>query len=166
MNINIRKWQIEDLDDLVYYANNKNIADNLADEFPYPYTAESGQQFIQRVASDDPTKIFAITIDNKAIGSIGIFPESGTHRKNAAIAYWVAEPFWGRGIAAKAIKLIIEYGLRTFNITRIYAKPYSSSLRSHRVLEKTGFKLEAIIKDGIFKNGKYLDELIYAYTNK
>ncbi len=163
MNISIRKWQTSDLENLTQYANNKNISDKLADAFPFPYTEDFGLNFIQRVSNENPTKIFAITFDHKAIGSIGIFPSTDIHRKNADIAYWIAEPYWGRGIAVKAIAQIIDYAFKTFDISRIYAKPYGSNPNSHRVLEKAGFELEATLKNAVYKNEKYLDELIYIY---
>ncbi|OYQ44827.1 GNAT family N-acetyltransferase [Flavobacterium cyanobacteriorum] len=165
MDISIRKWDKSDIDNLKLYANNKNISDKLADAFPFPYTEDFGLKFIDRVSNESPTKIFAITIEDKAIGSIGIFPCSDIHRKNADIAYWIAEPYWGRGVAVKAIALIIDYAFKTFGITRIYAKPYGSNPNSHRVLEKAGFELEATLKNAVFKNNEYLDELIYVYTN-
>lgn len=165
MNIKIRKWQLSDIDNLVQFANNKSISDKLADAFPFPYTKEFGLNFIERVSTEEPTKIFAITIDDKPIGSIGIFPATDIHRKNADIAYWIAEPFWGQGIAVRAIAIIIDYAFKTFNISRIYAKPYGSNPNSHKVLEKAGFELEATLKNAVFKNNEYLDELIYFYTN-
>jgi [ribosomal protein S5]-alanine N-acetyltransferase len=164
MNIRIRKWQMSDIDHLVRYANNKNVSDKLADGFPYPYTKEFGLSFIERVTAEHPAKIFAITQDDEAIGSIGIFPGTDIHRKNADIAYWIAEPFWGRGIAVQAITQIVDYAFRTFDITRIYARPYGSNRSSHRVLEKAGFKLEATLKNAVYKNDQYLDELIFTYT--
>lgn len=164
MNIGIRKWQTSDLENLVRYANNKNISDKLADAFPYPYTKEFGMRFIEKVSTEDPTKIFAITLEDNAVGSIGIFPDTDIHRRNAAIAYWVAEPYWGRGIAVKAIALIMDYAFRTFDIVRVYAKPYGGNPNSHKVLEKAGFELEATLKNAVYKNGQYLDELIYSYT--
>jgi RimJ/RimL family protein N-acetyltransferase len=163
MNISIRKWQTSDIDNLVQYANNKNISDKLADAFPYPYTKEFGMRFIEKVSNESPTKIFAITLENKAIGSIGVFPDTDIHRKNAAIAYWIAEPYWGKGIAMKAITLIIDYAFKTFDISRIYAKPYGGNPNSHKVLEKAGFFLEATLTNTVYKNEKYLDELIYTY---
>lgn len=164
MKVEIRKWRKADIDNLVQYANNKNISDKLADAFPFPYTKEFGLNFIERVTNEEPTKIFAITLDDEVVGSIGIFPATDIHRKNADIAYWIAEPFWGKGIAVKAIDLIIDYAFSTYSISRIYAKPYGSNPNSHRVLEKAGFKLEAILKNAVFKNDQYLDELIYCYT--
>jgi ribosomal-protein-alanine N-acetyltransferase len=164
MNILIRKWQLSDIDNLVQYANNKNISDKLADAFPFPYTKEFGLNFIQRVSTESPTRIFVITLDGKAIGSIGIFPGTDIHRKNADIAYWIAEPFWGRGIANMAIAQIVDYAFTTFDISKIYAKPYGSNPNSHRVLEKAGFRLEATLKCAVYKNEEYLDELIYVYN--
>ena len=38
MNFTLRPWNIGDLDSLVKYANNPNIANNLMDKFPYPYS--------------------------------------------------------------------------------------------------------------------------------
>lgn len=166
MNIAIRKWTISDLENLQKYANNKNISDNLADAFPNPYTNEDAVKFLERVSNDNPTKIFAITLDNQAIGSIGFFPDSDIHRKNAALAYWIAEPFWGKGVAPKAIKLILEYGFKNFDVVRAYAKPFGRNLNSHRVLEKSGFSLEATLKRSIYKNGQFLDELIYSITKE
>lgn len=164
MKIEIRIWKTSDLAHLTQYANNKNISDKLADAFPFPYTKEFGMKFIERVSSENPTKIFAITVDDQAIGSIGIFPGTDIHRKNADIAYWIAEPYWGKGIAVEAINQIIKYAFTTFDISKVYAKPYSSNPNSQRVLEKAGFTLEATLKNAVYKNGAYLDELIYVYN--
>ncbi len=161
MNIKIRKWQLSDIENLVQYANNKKISDNLADAFPFPYSRDFGLEFIKRVSDEEPTKIFAITCENNAIGSIGIFPNQDIYRKNGAIAYWIAEPYWGKGIATSAIEQILKYGFDELELTRIYAKPFGTNIGSQRVLEKTGFELEATIPKAVFKNNKYLDEKIF-----
>ena len=140
---------------------NKKISENLADAFPFPYSKKFGLDFIKRVSNERSTKIFAITHNDNAIGSIGIFPDQDIYRKNAAIAYWVGEPYWGKGVATSAIKLILAYGFDKFDITRIYAKPFGTNINSQRVLEKVGFKLEATIPKAVFKNGQFLDEKIY-----
>jgi ribosomal-protein-alanine N-acetyltransferase len=162
MNITIRNWVIEDIPELTKYANNRHIWNNLADVFPSPYTEADAEEFIKKVKKDSPRKILAIDTEGQAIGSIGIFPESDIHRKNAAIAYWIAEPFWGKGIATQAVRLMLEYSFNKFEVTRIYAKPFGFNKASHSVLEKAGFKKEAVIKNGVFKNNQYFDEYIYS----
>jgi ribosomal-protein-alanine N-acetyltransferase len=107
-------------------------------------------------------KVFAIEVDGIACGSIGIFPQTDVHRKNAEMGYWLAEDYWGRGIITEAIERTIEYGFRTFDINRIFARPYATNRASQRVLEKAGMRLEARFEKSLFKNGEFLDECIYS----
>ena len=78
------------------------------------------------------------------------------------LGYWLAEPFWGNGIMSKAIEEIVDYGFDKFQITRIFARHYGSNKASQRVLEKAGFVLEATFEKTFYKNGEFLDELVYA----
>ena len=161
MDIKLKKWSEADLDSLVKYANNWNVAKWLTNGFPHPYTQEDGKAYLSMIANDNPTKVFAIEVNEEAVGSIGIFPQSDLHEKSAEMGYWLAEEFWGQGIMPKAIQEIVEYGFRTFDIVRIFARPFSTNLKSQRVLEKVGFKLEARLEKALFKNGEFMDELIY-----
>jgi RimJ/RimL family protein N-acetyltransferase len=78
------------------------------------------------------------------------------------LGYWVAEPFWGKGIMTKAVLQMVDYGFKTFDITRIFARPFGTNIASQTVLEKAGFILEARLDKTLYKNGEFLDELIYA----
>lgn len=162
MNFTLRKWQGDDIDSLVRYANNYHIAKNLTNQFPHPYTHEDGANFLNAIASDSPTKVFAIDINGEATGSIGIFPQADIHCKNAEMGYWLAEPYWGNGIMPRAISELVQYGFGTFDITRVFARPFGTNVASQRVLEKAGFTLEARFEKTLFKNGVFMDELIYA----
>jgi len=160
MNFTLRKFRESDLASLVKYANNYNIAKFLTNQFPHPYNEDDGRKFLSKAVSDD-SGIFAIDIDGEAVGAIGIFPQSDIHEKNAEMGYWLAEPFWGNGITTQAIREMVEYGFKTFNIIQIYARPYSANPASQRVLEKAGFVCEARLKNAVYKHGNYMDELIY-----
>ncbi len=162
MEFKLRPWHIDDLENLVKYANNFNISKNLTDAFPFPYTEEKGKWFIEMASSGNPIHIFAIDINGEAVGGIGIHPQSDVMRKNAELGYWIAEPFWGKGIMSKAIPQMVEFGFRTYDISRIYARPYGHNIASQKILEKNGFVLEAHIKNNLYKNGEFVDELIYA----
>ncbi|MDR0766857.1 MAG: GNAT family N-acetyltransferase [Methanosarcinales archaeon] len=161
----LRKWSGADLDSLVKYADNRNIAKWMTNKFPHPYTREDGEAFLSLIANDHPVKVFAIEIAGEAVGSIGIFPQADVHEKNAEMGYWLAEEYWGRGIMPKVIQEVAAYGFQTFDIVQIFARPFSSNLNSQRVLEKAGFTFEARIKNAIFKNGEMMDELIYVKHN-
>ena len=161
MNFTLRPFRNSDLASLVKYANNYNIAKFLTNQFPHPYTEEDGQKFISNVSNDTPTKVFAIDVNGETVGAIGIFPQSDIHEKNAEMGYWLAEPFWGNGIITRAIGETVEYGFKTFDIFQIFARPFSTNPASQRVLGKAGFVCEVRLKNAVYKNGNFMDELIY-----
>jgi [ribosomal protein S5]-alanine N-acetyltransferase len=165
--IRLRVWTMDDLDYIVRFANNKRIADNLTDAFPHPYTKENGISYITTcrpnpAGTGDPVRVFAIEVDGIPCGSIGLMVQSDIHRKNAEMGYWLAEAYWGRGIMTEAVRQMIEFGFGNLDITRIFARPFSTNLASQRVLEKAGMKLEGRFEKTLIKNGQYIDELIYA----
>jgi RimJ/RimL family protein N-acetyltransferase len=160
--VTLRPWKAEDLNVLVRFADNANIAKWLTNTFPHPYTRDDGIRFLQNVTAFDPPRVLAICFESMPVGSIGIFPQTDIFSRNAELGYWLAEEFWGKGIMPEAIIQMCEYGFSTFEIDRIYARPFGTNIPSQRVLEKTGFILEARFESTIFKNGDYHDELVYA----
>ena len=141
MNCKIRKWKLSDAKDLASVISNKKIQDNLRDGLPYPYTEQDATDYISAMLSEDEneTFAFAITTDNKAIGSIGAFRQKNIHKHTAEIGYYIAEEYWGKGLMTEAVKQICSYIFDKSNIVRIYAEPFSYNKASCRVLEKSGF---------------------------
>ncbi len=166
MKFKLRAWNLNDIENLVKYANNYNIAKNLTNQFPHPYTRENGIAFITMAAKEKPLNIFAIEINGRASGGIGLYPKEDIYCKNAELGYWLAEPYWSKGIITNAIKQVVTYGFMTFDIDRIFARPFGTNIGSQRALEKAGFILEGKFDKIIYKKGEYLDELIYAIRKK
>jgi RimJ/RimL family protein N-acetyltransferase len=158
----IRPWQDDDLASLVKYANNRKIWANLRDGFPHPYLEENGRAYLETLRGLDPLTIFAIATPEEAIGSIGLFPGKDVHRLTAEMGYWLAEPYWGQGIMSEAATRFTDAAFVAFGLVRIHAEPYATNSGSCRVLEKAGFTLEGRLKASVFKDGKILDQLMYA----
>lgn len=160
----IRKWKLSDAANLAAALSNKKVQDNLRDGLPYPYTEQDGIDFISAMLSADKndTFAFAITIDDKAIGSIGAFRQSNIHQLTAELGYYIAEEYWGKGIMAEAVKQICEYVFSVSDIIRIYAEPFAYNTASCRVLEKSGFQYEGTLRKNAVKNGKVLDMKLYS----
>jgi [ribosomal protein S5]-alanine N-acetyltransferase len=160
----LRPWSMTDLDNLVKHANNINIAKNLTDKFPFPYTEEAGRNFISYATNTDGSAtIFCIEVDGEAAGGIGVHPMEDVFRKNAELGYWLAEPYWGKGIMTAALKEMIDYAFKNYDITRLFARPYGSNVASQKLLEKCGFVLEARFEKTLYKNETFEDELVYGY---
>ncbi len=166
MEFILRPWTALDLGNLVRYADNAKIAANMTNKFIHPYTIEQGKNFIDFASQTTPCRIFAIAVGEEAIGAAGIHPQADIFCKNAELAYWIGEPFWGKGIATKVVTEMVEYGFKTWDLDRIFARPFGTNIASQRVLEKAGFTLEGKFENTIFKNGNYTDELVYAIRKK
>ena len=160
----IRKWELSDAAALAAALSNKKIQDNLRDGLPYPYTEQDGQEYISAMLSADEneTFAFAITVDGKVIGSIGVFRQGNIHRRTAELGYYIAEEYWGRGIMTEAVEQICAYVFERSDIIRIYAEPFAYNAASCRVLEKAGFQYEGTLRSNAVKNGRVLDMKMYA----
>ena len=164
MNCKIRKWKLTDAKDIAVALSNKKIQDNLRDGLPYPYSEQDGIDFISSMlsANEDETFAFAITLDDKVIGSIGVFRQQNIHRQTAEMGYYIAEEYWGKGIMTDAVKQICEYVFKNSDILRIYAEPFAYNAGSCRVLEKAGFQYEGTLRNNAVKNGKVIDMKMYS----
>jgi ribosomal-protein-alanine N-acetyltransferase len=154
---------MEDAPAIAKYANNRNIWINMRDAFPYPYSLQDAESFVSRVIEANPITVFAIANKSAAIGSIGLMLGKDVHRCTAEMGYWLAEPFWGKGIMTQSVKKLTAYAIRELKLLRVFAEPYTSNPASARVLEKTGFICEGILRSNVLKDGKVLDQFLYSY---
>ncbi len=168
MDCQIRRWKIEDAVDLATALNNNKIQDNLRDGLPYPYTEEDAQDYIIAMlqADKNATYAFAITVDDRVIGSIGVFRKDNIHARTAEMGYYIAEPFWGKGLGTSAVKQTCEYIFTHTDIIRIFAEPFAYNTISCRVLEKSGFICEGILRSNAVKNGQVIDMKMYSYIKE
>ena len=159
----LRPWSLRDAGKLAAIADNKKIADNLRDGFPFPYSIKDAKDWLSVILPENnPPRFFAISIDKQLVGSIGIVSKTDIYRKNFEIGYFLAEEHWGKGIMTRAIKAATSYAFKDFDILRVYAEPFSDNLASRRALEKAGFNLEATLKRYVIKNGIIKDSCIYS----
>jgi len=159
----VRSWQTADAESLVAHANNRKIWMNLRDAFPHPYTKHHARDFIRAVRQREPETTFAIAVNGEAVGSIGFVMHPDVERVSAEIGYWLAEPFWGRGITTDALKGVTEHAMAAHGLTRMYALPFAWNAPSCRVLEKAGYVLEARLRCSAIKDGHLTDQLQYAF---
>jgi ribosomal-protein-alanine N-acetyltransferase len=158
----LRDWRIEDAPSIVKHADNRRIWLNLRDGFPSPYRIQDARAYIRNVNQDVPRTTFAIATASEAIGSIGLVLGKDVHRFTAELGYWLAEPFWGRGIMTRTVQYLTTWAFDTLKLHRIYAEPYSENSASRRVLEKSGFACEGILRSSAYKDGRRMDQAVYA----
>lgn len=150
----------DDLDALIIHANNFEIAKNLRDVFPYPYTANDAGNFIK--IAENNTNILAIRLNGQLIGTIGITPGSDIHKNQTELGFWIGQQYWNKGIMSACIKSYSSYIFENFDFNRIYCEVFSDNISSIKVLEKCGFVKEGVLRQSVIKNGQIKDTYIYA----
>jgi RimJ/RimL family protein N-acetyltransferase len=161
MTVELRRWRMQDAQALAAVANNRNIWNQVRDFFPSPYTVGDAMQWIAKTAEENPILNFAILADKEVVGGIGCILKEDVYKKNIEVGYFIGEPYWGRGIATEACKLICSYVEEKMDKFRIEAHTFEHNKASMRVLQKNGFYLEAIRQKAIIKNNVLLDEYLW-----
>ena len=152
-----------DADAVVRHANNANVARQLRDRFPHPYSRANAQAFL-KVSASDATNL-AIEVDGEAAGAIGYVVGTDVERYSAEIGYWLGEAHWGRGVATEALVLVSAHVFTSANLLRLFALPFADNRASIRVLEKAGYVREAVLRSSSVKYGRPRDQALYARVN-
>ena len=144
-------------------ASAREIAENTF--VPHPYSREAAQEFVDRVReqwSTDEAYVFAIVdkASDAFVGVMGIHPEA-THN-SATVGYWIGKPFWGRGIATAALRLLIRFGFEQLELNRIEAGHLDHNAASGRVMQKANMRCEGRRRQSQLHRGKYKDAVWYA----
>ena len=153
----IRKFNVNDIESLVKYANNLNVSRFLRDSFPFPYKKSDAEMWIDFVLKNQNSLSFAIADEIESIGGIGAIRFDDVHRFTAEIGFWLGEPFWNKGIVSAALKTFCNYLFDRYEFNHLTANVFKGNTASKKVLEKTGFVLEGIQRKGVYKQDKFLD---------
>ena len=140
--LTLRKISVEDIPALVKYANNKKIADRILN-IPYPFGEPDAVFRISYVVQGFKSKaryVFAIIYQKskELIGEISLHLDY--QRNIAQLGYWVAEPFWGKGIATEATEAVLKFGFEQLNLAMIFAECHVENKASEKVLLNNGMK--------------------------
>lgn len=144
-------------------ANDRRVWINLRDRFPHPYSVEDADRFIRAVGEMDPPRFLAVEIDGVVAGGVAYTLYDDVERVAAEVSYWLGTAFWGKGVATKALRALTRHTFATHSfLRRLYAVPFSSNPASARVLEKAGYRREAVLRQSVIKAGVVLDQWLYA----
>ena len=146
---------------LTRHLSNPNVLRNLSRP-PDPFTLKDAEAFIASGPAEDKGEGAAIVVEDALVGCIGYRMGQFTSCRQATVGYWLAEPFWGRGIMTRAVSHVSEYLLAKPEVIRVEAVVFSWNPASARVLEKAGFEYEGRMKQAVWKNGQVCDLLLYA----
>jgi [ribosomal protein S5]-alanine N-acetyltransferase len=161
----VRDWQPTDAPAIVRYADNRRVWINLRDRFPHPYALADAEEFLAFACNRQTRTDFAIEVAGEAVGGVGLTLHDDVERVTAEIGYWLGEPYWGRGIMPAVVRAVTRHALTELGLVRVYAIPFAWNAASARVLEKAGYVLEGRMRRSAIKDGRIIDQLLYACTD-
>ena len=95
---------------------------------------------------------------SKVIGLLSLICKK---HEQGEIGWGVGIDHRGQGFATEAARALMTYGFTSLGLHRIYATTSSANPGSRRVMERLGMRREARLREAEFRNGKWLDTLIY-----
>lgn len=146
---------------LVEHFKAKEIYDTTLN-IPYPYTEADADRWLGRRIESTRTQGKEVTFavrrdDGWMIGAVGADSLRLGESHRAEIGYWLARPYWGRGMMTDAVRAYVRYAFGELDLLRLTAHVLTVNVGSARVLEKNGFRLEGRLRKH-FRKGEALHD--------
>ncbi|MGF6906545.1 GNAT family N-acetyltransferase [Fusobacterium sp. PH5-44] len=158
----LRAYKIEDIEPSHTLINNINLRNNLNGGYLFPLSLESQKEYIEKaMVNSGPMFSFAIEEKNsgKYIGGCGINSYNEKNR-NVTVGLWLGEEFQGKGYGSDTLRTLCSHIFNEMNIHKIKLQYYKFNTKCEICYKKVGFKEEGVLRDEIFRYGKYHDIIV------
>lgn len=108
---------------------------------------------------------FVIEADGEVVGRTLL---GGIYRggfQSATVGYWVTESMSGRGIAQRALRLLVEHAFGEQGLHRLEAGVTLTNAASARILTKAGFEEYGVARDYLYMDGRWRDHRMFQLLN-
>ena len=145
----LRRWCESDAADLYMYARDPAVGPIAG--WPPHKCVEESLSVIQNVLSGPEAYAICLKSDGRAIGAIEMKLKGHTDLTDrddeCELGFWLARPFWGRGLMPEAINEILRHAFEDCGMARVWCAYYDGNAKSKRVQEKCGFRYQWTSKD-------------------
>ena len=163
MEIKLRPYQLSDVDDFMEWACDDEVI--RTSRLRHYTSREDALDYLKEVALPHPW-YRAICLEDRPIGFICVKPGSSNERCRGQISYALGSKYWGKGITTMAVKMVISsvFEFKEFSdIERLEGFVDVDNKASQRVMEKTGFQKEGVLRKYILVKGKIIDVIMYSF---
>ncbi|MDM5230431.1 GNAT family N-acetyltransferase [Lysinibacillus pakistanensis] len=99
---------------------------------------------------------------NNLIGHIALYAVKRLPYSSAFVGYAMDEIYIGKGIVTEAVKMVVRFAFDQIGLHRVEAYVSTQNNASIRVLEKSGFHREGLLRKLLYINGQWVDHYMYA----
>lgn len=159
--IRLRPLERKHLSKCVEWLNDPEVTENLA--LSEPVSMEGEQRWFDDLLRDNSTRVYAIeTVEGEHIGNVGLH-EIDLHNRKTELGIVIGEKsLWGKGYGTEAVLLALKLAFEGMNLNRVYLRTFVNNERAQKCYERAGFVKEGILREDHFKNGEYIDCLVYS----
>jgi RimJ/RimL family protein N-acetyltransferase len=155
----LRPLQDADAPVLARWANDQAVLHFLG--FAGGLSVDEEHAYIARMRQSASDRVFVITPreDGRMIGMTGLHGISAVH-SHADFGILLGErDCWGQGYGTAACRLICDYGFNRLNLHRISLCAFDFNTRGIRSYEKIGFVEEGRLRQHLWRDGAYHDDV-------
>lgn len=131
-----------------------------------PGSREAVERFIAWTLSERAAGIHACfgIVPHGMTDAVGIiqFRVSELHCRTAEWGFALGADYWGRGLFTEAAQLALDFAFDVLRIHRLEARAAVRNGRGNGALRKLGAVQEGILRRSFFKDGEYLDQVLWA----
>ena len=137
-----RPWLDDDAETLYKWASDPEVGPRAG--WPPHKSVEESLEIIRTLFHSDHMWAIELRETGEAIGCMGymVYGESNIDigENDAEVGYWIARPYWNRGICTEALRLLIDYCFQEKGFRTLWADYFPDNPASGKVLEKCGFR--------------------------
>ncbi len=141
------------------------IADTMI-SLPHPYPdGEAMRYFARQDSKSNAGQAYTFTIEHKVTHDffgLAELRKIDEEHSQAELSFWLKKAAWGQGYASEFIPAVVQFGLEDLGLNRLYAYHMLRNPATGRVLEKTGFRQEGILRQRVRKWVKFEDVALWA----
>lgn len=158
----LRAIELSDKDVLLDIINDAATEHGLGG-WSFPLSELNQEEWIKSLKPNEKILrcMIAMKGNNQAIGT-AILSDLDYKNGNAEIHIKIHSTTRSKGYGTETIKLLINYAFNELRLNCIYAHINSYNEKSQNLFGKCGFLKEGILRDRIYKNGKFHN--IYSYS--
>ncbi len=152
----------EDLPKSWEWFNERSTVQHLFNSAHFTLPEEEEEFYEDLKKNKEKTPTFAV-IENESGKLVGIagFNWINWQARWGEILYYLSPEEREKGYGTEIVRLLCEYAFVHLNLRKVWAKVHEDNAPSIRILEKNGFTLAGRLREHVWSDGQYLDELIY-----
>lgn len=101
--------------------------------------------------------------NGKFIGTCG-YTSFDSSENIGEVGYVIAKDYWGKGLAAEAVKAVMHFGFERFGLDGFIAKHMEGNDASGRVMQKCGMKFDGLFRHSMYIKGEFKNIVVYRIT--